>query len=68
MLIWKVIAASPGITRAQIWEQVEHSIPEGYAIRLYMRNGAPWITDPSLIQGRSCAAVCPDRRPEEDAP
>jgi hypothetical protein len=35
MLIWKVIAANPGITRAEIWERVEHSIPEGYALRAH---------------------------------
>ncbi len=35
MLIWKVIAANPGITRAEIWERVEHDIPAGYAQRLY---------------------------------
>ena len=35
MLIWKVIAASPGITRAQIWERVEYDIPVGYAMRRY---------------------------------
>lgn len=35
MLIWKVIAANPGITRTGIWEHVEHSIPEGYATRVY---------------------------------
>jgi hypothetical protein len=34
MLIWKVIAANPGITRAQIWERVEHGIPLGYALRV----------------------------------
>jgi hypothetical protein len=33
MLIWKVIAANPGITREEIWKRVEHSIPEGYAVR-----------------------------------
>ena len=37
MLIWKVIAANPGITRAEIWRHVEHSIPDGYAIRRYSR-------------------------------
>lgn len=36
MLIWKVIAANPGISRQDIWEQVEHSIPEGYAQRRYV--------------------------------
>lgn len=35
MLIWKVIAANPGITRQGIWEHVEHGIPEGYALRRY---------------------------------
>lgn len=39
MLIWKVIAANPGISRQGIWEQAEHSIPEGYATRMYARNG-----------------------------
>lgn len=34
MLIWKVIAANPGITRAGIWERVEQDIPVGYAVRL----------------------------------
>ena len=40
MLIWKVIAANPGITRAEIWERVEHSIPDGYARRLYVAHKA----------------------------
>lgn len=35
MLIWKVVAASPGITRQGIWQRVEHDIPAGYARRLY---------------------------------
>ena len=35
MLIWKAIAANPGITRAELWQRVEHGIPEGYALRLY---------------------------------
>jgi hypothetical protein len=38
MLIWKVIAANPGITRAQIWERIEHSIPAGYARRMYAQD------------------------------
>jgi hypothetical protein len=37
MLVWKVIAANPGITRQGIWDHVEHSIPAGYATRLYIR-------------------------------
>ncbi len=40
MLIWKVIAASPGIIRARIWERVEHDIPPGYATRLYSNERA----------------------------
>lgn len=35
MLVWKVIAADPGITFDEIWERVEHGIPEGYALRRY---------------------------------
>lgn len=35
MLIWKVMAANPGITRAGIWERIEHDIPAGYALRMY---------------------------------
>jgi hypothetical protein len=35
MLIWKVIAANPGIDRAGLWAKVEHGIPEGYALRKY---------------------------------
>ena len=50
MLIWKVIAASPGITRAQIWERVEHDIPAGYAARLYVRHGKTRTRDPSLVR------------------
>jgi hypothetical protein len=38
MLIWKVIAASPGITRAQIWARVEHDIPAGYAKRRFAKS------------------------------
>jgi hypothetical protein len=40
MLIWKVIAANPGITRAEIWKRVEHSIPDGYAMRVYAQDVA----------------------------
>lgn len=46
MLIWKVIAARPGITRKQIWERVEHSIPEGYALRIYQRAGLRSVASP----------------------
>jgi hypothetical protein len=37
MLIWKVIAANPGIDRAGIWAKIERQIPEGYALRSYER-------------------------------
>jgi hypothetical protein len=37
MLIWKVIAASPGITYGEIRERVEHDIPAGYACRRFER-------------------------------
>jgi hypothetical protein len=49
MLIWKVIAANPGITRAEIWEHVEHSIPEGYATRMYVRNALKSTPEPSGV-------------------
>lgn len=35
MLIWKVIDANPGITRAEIFAKVEDQIPLGYAKRRY---------------------------------
>ena len=35
MLIWKVIDATTGITRKEIWERVEKDIPPGYALRRY---------------------------------
>jgi hypothetical protein len=49
MLIWKVIAANPGITREEIWKQVEHGIPDGYAKRLYARCELKSIADPGAI-------------------
>jgi len=52
MLIWKVIAASPGITRQGIWEQVEHGIPEGYAMRRYMR-ARPGVSARSIESARN---------------
>jgi hypothetical protein len=39
MLIWKVIAANPGITRQGIWARVEHDIPIGYATRRFAKTG-----------------------------
>jgi hypothetical protein len=35
MLIWKVIAANPGINRQGIWERIEHDIPAGFAMRRF---------------------------------
>jgi hypothetical protein len=35
MLIWKTIDASPGITRDEIFEKIEHEIPPGWAKRRY---------------------------------
>jgi hypothetical protein len=51
MLIWKVIEANPGITRAGIWERVEHDIPAGYALRSYAADMAK--------KGKSLEAVAP---------
>lgn len=54
MLIWKVIAANPGITRSQIWERVEHDIPAGFAIRRFARSskGGAHDTAPPLGTAR----------------
>jgi len=48
MLIWKIIEANPGITRAGIWERVEHDIPAGYALRIHAACEKP-IAQPSAI-------------------
>jgi hypothetical protein len=49
MLIWKVIEANPGITRAGIWERVEHGIPEGYALRRFHSKVGPQASGPTLV-------------------
>jgi len=53
MLIWKVIAANPGITRAEIWKHVEHGIPDGYAIRRYVRARSVGARPPAPTKARS---------------